>query len=537
MTTFMTPASGLQASVKRHPDLALFKIPEQSPQGTKFKDVSFAQFERDVKQTAKYWKGKLSNIGVQDRAVVGVWLRGYAYSDTVHIQALNWAGYIPQLLSLRMTDPTVIYELLQKSNAVALLHEPENTSLLKDSPVPTFPAGTSHFDTDTTQLPVTPWHPSNADDVLFIYHTSGSISGIPKLVPLTARWINYTLEMSTYFEERSNKKRERMVSVHMGSFCHLAGSALSWIAAKEGSCIIIPSTLPAPVCEVRTMLDEHGLTCVCMFPPALSALFNEARKDPSLLASLKKVDNAGSGGLTLDATDLEWARKNGIPMFNVFGSTEMGLALMTDARKNDDYLECHPTAKNEFIPIGDTLASGEQLLELVIPPDAPNCPVPSFRSADGKFHSGDLFVEVKPGKYFFRGRNDNWIKMEASLRCDTMSIEANVMETCGEDLVSAVVAVGVGRPCPTIIVEPKEECPLSINGSDNGDSTQQLKEAILKRITPFHKRRYTHERVDDTRYIVVVPRGTLPRTATKGNVRRQEVEKGFQTVLDAVYVK
>ncbi|KAG5787167.1 hypothetical protein H9Q69_013768 [Fusarium xylarioides] len=419
-----------------------------------------------------------------------------------------------------MTDPTVIYELLQKSNAVALLHEPDNTSLLKDSPVPTFPAGANHFETDTEQLPVTPWHPTNDDDVLFIYHTSGSISGIPKLVPLTARWINYTLSMATYFEER-------------GSFCHLAGSALSWIAAKEGSCIIIPSTLPAPVPEVRTMLDEHGLTCVCMFPPTLSALFNEARKNPSLLASLKKVDNAGSGGLTLDAADLEWARKNGIPMFNVFGSTEMGLALMTDARKNDDYLECHPTAKNEFIPIGDTLASGEQLLELVVPPEAPNCPVPSFRSADGKFHSGDLFVEVKPGNYLFRGRNDNWIKMEASLRCDTMSIEANVMETCGEDLVSAVVAVGVGRPCPTIIVEPKEE---SLPGHDE-DSTQQLKVDILKRITPFHKRRYTHERVDDTRYIVVVPRGTLPRTATKGNVRRQEVEKGFQTVLDAVYVK
>jgi acyl-coenzyme A synthetase/AMP-(fatty) acid ligase len=114
-----------------------------------------------------------------------------------------------------MTDPTVIYELLQKSNAVALLHEPDNIFLLNDSPVPTFPAGVNHFDTDTAQLPVSPWHPSNEDDVLFIYHTSGSISGIPKLVPLTARWVDYTLEMSTYFEERSNKKRERMVSVHM----------------------------------------------------------------------------------------------------------------------------------------------------------------------------------------------------------------------------------------------------------------------------------------------------------------------------------
>jgi hypothetical protein len=73
MSTFKTPASELQASVKRHPDLALFKIPEQSPEGTKFKDVSFAQFEKDVKQAAKYWKDQLSTLGVQDRAVVGVW--------------------------------------------------------------------------------------------------------------------------------------------------------------------------------------------------------------------------------------------------------------------------------------------------------------------------------------------------------------------------------------------------------------------------------------------------------------------------------
>jgi acyl-coenzyme A synthetase/AMP-(fatty) acid ligase len=142
-------------------------------------------------------------------------LRGYAYSDNVHIQGLNWAGYIPQLLSLRMTDPTVIYELLLKSNAVALLHEPDNTSLLKDSPLPTFPAGDIQSETDAAQLPATPWHPSNADDELFIYHTSGSISGIPKLVPITARWMNYTLDMSTFYEQRSNKKRERMVSTHM----------------------------------------------------------------------------------------------------------------------------------------------------------------------------------------------------------------------------------------------------------------------------------------------------------------------------------
>ncbi|KAF4344222.1 hypothetical protein FBEOM_1816 [Fusarium beomiforme] len=538
MSTFKTPISELQASLKKHPNLSVFKTPVQSYEGTKFEDVTFTQFAKDVEQTATYWKDQFGKLGIQDRAVVGVWLKGHAYSDAVHIWGLNWAGYIPQLISLRMTDPTVIYELLEKSKAAAIVHEPGFNDILRDSPLPTFPADGVPSEEDVAQLPtVIPWHPSSAEDEIFIYHTSGSISGIPKLVPATARWVDYIIGLSTVYEERSNKRGDRMISIHIGSFCHMAASFLSWFAVREGSCIIIPSMLPAPIPEVRTMLNEHGLTCVCMFPPFLSALFREARKDPALLASLQKIDNAGSGGLDFDVSDFAWGRQNGIPMLNVLGSTELGTAMMTDARKDVDYLESLPGSKNEFIPVGDKLESGEQLLELVVPSDAPNCPAPSLRDADGKFYTGDLFVEVEPGKYLCKGRNDNWIKMEAALRCDTVSIEANVMETCGDDLVSAVVVVGVGRPCPTIIVEPKDKSLSSTTGIDLEDLVHQLKEAILDRITPFHKRRYTHERVDDTRYILVTSQGTLPRTATKGNIRRREVEKRFRKVLDSVYAK
>ena len=35
--------------------------------------------------------------------------------------------------------------------------------------------------------------------------------------------------------------------------------------------------------------------------------------------------------------------------------------------------------------------------------------------------------------------------------------------------------------------------------------------------------------------IVVVEKGSLPRTATKGNVRRRATEEAFRTVLDKIY--
>ncbi|KAI1071433.1 hypothetical protein LB507_005043 [Fusarium sp. FIESC RH6] len=531
MSSFETPASALQASVKKYPDRAVLKIPTRSSEGVAFKDITYTQFQKDVELSARYWRSELSKIGAQDRAVVGVWLRGYSYSDAVHIWGLHWAGYTPQMVSLRLSDPSVVYELLQTGKAVALVHEPEFASMLDNAPLPLFSGGDSIFDKNSEELPsVNAWHPNKWDDVLFIYHTSGSTSGIPKLVPCTAKWVDHAIKVSTEWETRGNKTGERMVNLHIGSFCHMAASYILWFAVREGSCVIIPSAFPHPISEVKYFLEEQGLTAVLLFPPMLSAILRQARTDPSLLAALKKADCIGSGGLDPDPADVAWGRSQGFHMPNVLGSTELGLPMMSDARENNDYLLPLPGNKYEFIPIGDNVESGEPLLELVVLPDSPDRPVPDLCAADGKFYTGDLFIEPEPGKYLCKGRSDNWIKMETALRCDTTSIESNVMDTCGSDLVNAVVVVGVGRPCPTIIVEPKDGSVANSN-----ESTENLRKEILTRIAPFHRRRYEHERVDDIRYIVVVPQGTLPRTITKGNVRRKEVEKVYTKTLDVLY--
>lgn len=45
------------------------------------------------------------------------------YTDLLHIYGVAKAGYIPQLFSLRLPNPDVILELLQKSKGVALIHD------------------------------------------------------------------------------------------------------------------------------------------------------------------------------------------------------------------------------------------------------------------------------------------------------------------------------------------------------------------------------------------------------------------------------
>ena len=104
------------------------------------------------------------------------------------------------------------------------------------------------------------------------------------------------------------------------------------------------------------------------------------------------------------------------------------------------------------------------------------------------------------------------------------SIEDNVRATCDE-LVFECIVVGNGRPSPTLFVEASEKCTI-----DSGE----LKEEIVRRTKQFHSRRFIHERIT-TEHIVVVERGTLPRTATKGNVRRQAVEEQYKELLDSIY--
>ncbi len=180
------------------------------------------------------------------------------------------------------------------------------------------------------------------------------------------------------------------------------------------------------------------------------------------------------------------------------------------------------------------------MLEFIIRSDSKDCPHPSLRGPDGHFHTGDLFQEVAPGALVSCGRDDDWIKSENSLRCDTKlvtlpfikfspsnlfcrAIEENVRSTCGS-LISDCIVVGTGRPSPVLFVE----------SSGDVDDTK-LKKEIIRKTRHFHSRRYLHERITSTNFIVVVPRQTLPRTATKGNIRRKAVETQFQTELDLIY--
>ena len=98
-----------------------------------------------------------------------------------------------QLFSLRLPNPDIIYELLRKADARALIFEPSYRNLLSNGscPVPFHSAvAVSESEIDGLQLPSVQETTLRPEDVMMIFHTSGSTSGSPKLVPCSLRWLD-----------------------------------------------------------------------------------------------------------------------------------------------------------------------------------------------------------------------------------------------------------------------------------------------------------------------------------------------------------
>lgn len=135
-------------------------------------------------------------------------LSGYTYTDVLHIYGISRAGYIPQLFSLKLSNSAVIHELLHEAGARALIYDASFESIMKDFPLPIYCAITSERLESSTSVSLPDISESQDDDIAFIFHTSGSTSGSPKLVPMNYRWLSTVVTKSRHISKPGDPHRQ-----------------------------------------------------------------------------------------------------------------------------------------------------------------------------------------------------------------------------------------------------------------------------------------------------------------------------------------
>jgi acyl-CoA synthetase (AMP-forming)/AMP-acid ligase II len=234
----------LESSAARYPSSPVFKIPQLDSQGSieGWESITYQRFRSDVESYAQYWTSVFKRDRIPLQSVIGVWyvhknitpllvefiqtfrVAGFTYADVLHIYGLSRAGYIPQLFTIRLPNPEVICELLRRADARALVYAQSFESALQDFPVPVHPAIFDASTFDASSVPLPHLSPGQGKDIVFIFHTSGSTSGSPKLVPCNYRWLDAVVDKSGRIcAPRNPNSRRQDVTVMMFVFSYLTG--------------------------------------------------------------------------------------------------------------------------------------------------------------------------------------------------------------------------------------------------------------------------------------------------------------------------
>ena len=136
------------------------------------------------------------------------------------------------MFSLRLPNPEVVYELLRKANAQALIFDSCFESVLAGCSIPAYPALKSRNieSVDESLEEIGPIQ--NENEPAFIFHTSGSTSGSPKLVPCSYRWLNTVVQKSNWISRPRNPDRQDvtvfMYVLHLSYLWSSLNHILQW---------------------------------------------------------------------------------------------------------------------------------------------------------------------------------------------------------------------------------------------------------------------------------------------------------------------
>ncbi|KAJ6600810.1 putative amp-CoA ligase [Mycena sp. CBHHK59/15] len=510
-------------------------------------NVTCQTFNEHISSSFRHWGNYLSGIGLAPHDVVGVWLTGKKYTDLINILGLCSAGYVPQLFSVVFPNSDVIWDLLSASNAKALILDDTFSSNAERAPVPTSAALTIADLENSNGNAEYEIAAVSQDDIALVVHSSGTTSGTPKLIPTTHGWIS-TYILYRYSVCQGNLDGENVFNTigslaHVGSFTCEPRGDYSFIilsettpaflgAAYRGYCTAQSPAVGMSTEELMKMVKTCGLNRMAVYATFLSVYIKDAQKDPEVLKALQGFRQIVHAGVSLNREDEEWAYANDLPITAMYATSETATLMTTKlgSSPSDRLLRLIPGGSAQFIWYSMTnentlVSSSPQLWEIVLPAGAPDSPHSSLFNSDNMYHTGDLFEEVQPGLYTFRGRKDDWLKTVWGF-CDTKAIEDNVRKTC-EGLIHDAVVVGTNRAKPVLFVE-------TTGGGLSDEENFKLAEKIISRTKLFNERLFPHERINNPRQIRVLPKGTLPRTKEKGNVRRNATEELFATELDAM---
>jgi fatty-acyl-CoA synthase len=251
---------------------------------------------------------------------------------------------------------------------------------------------------DGLKLPATNMQQGQADDAALLVYTSGT-TGLPKGAVHTQRNLctNMLIAGKNIALEATDLVASMLPLFHVGGLCIQTLPALA-----AGACVSLHARFD-PTAALQCFADERP-TLTLQVPATMRALIEHPQWASTDLSSLRAV---WAGSSVLPANLIEAFHARGIPVCNVYGSTETGpFSISLGAAHARTHVgscgwpardDVHVKLLNAQQGVGEICIRAPNVAERYWP-DLP------LKDDEGWFHTGDLARQEADGSYWVVGR-------------------------------------------------------------------------------------------------------------------------------------
>lgn len=393
---------------------------------------------------------------------------------------------------------------------------------------------------DSSAAKITP--STKASDIAYLFHTSGTSSGLPKPIPQTHHAAVGVLPRLPGGETHATLSTTPLY--HGG----IADCFRAW--ASGATIHLFPGTQPITTDNIRRAVDRansylRGSCPVRYFtsvPYILRMLFHEpsTADQASGLNILQMMDLVGVGGAALPPSVGNELVANDVKVVSRFGSAECGFLLSSNRDYATDhdwaYLRADPALQPDYYdfepqPREEGAEERTPLFEFIVKPKWPHRG--KTNRPDGSFATADLFEKhpTIPHAWRYHSRADAQITLVNGKKFDPAPVEGELLTSkAGKHTLNDAMIFGTGRDAPGLLLFPGQ--------SVEAISDEEVIDGIWPTLEHMNNETQSHARIG--RGSIVVVRGqngaaaVLPKSS-KGTILRGQAEEMYAAEIERVY--
>ena len=363
-----------------------------------------------------------------------------------------------------------------------------------------------------------------AHDAAFIFHTSGTSSGLPKPIVQSH---HAAFGVLPALDGRKSASFTTTPLYHGGIADCLrawASRALIWLFPAAHVPVTTENIwfcLSAAAKAISTV-SAPNVKYFSSVPYVLQMLAD----DPAGLEILQSMKIVGVGGAALSPKTGDYLVERGVNLISRFGSAECGFLLSSHRDYSSDkdwqYLRVSPKINRLCF---EEQNDGSGLSELIVKRGWPH--MAKSNREDGSFTTSDLFEPHPTIKlaWKYTSRSDSQITLITGKKFDPAPLEDLIASN--SPLIREVMVFGSNRQSPGMLVFP------SMDSFSVKDSI--VEEEIWKLIQDLNSRGQDHTRIHKDKIVIMSANQPLLERSSKGTLLRGAVEKKYAEDIDWAY--